>query len=521
MQRTIVIGSGIGGLAAALRLAHDGHDVTVLERHTAPGGKMRTLPSPAGHVDAGPTVLTMFPVFQDLFHSVRERLEDHVTLIPQSILARHFWPDGSQLDLHADPMESARAVADFAGTEAAAQFRAFSDKARTMFRAFDKPMMQTGNPSLVQLIKEVIKNPALLLHMSPGQTLAGMLTRDFDDPRLQQLFGRYATYVGGSPYQSPALLGLIWHAEAQGVSVVKGGMHALAQAVEALARQKGASFIYECGVQRIEKENGRVTGVVTEQGNRLTCDTVVFNGDPLALATGMLGPDVETVAPQTRNSNRSLSADVWSFGATPKGPCAKDLIHHNVFFCQDPKTEFTALAAGKTPTQATLYVCAQDRGHASPPTGAERFEIIRNAPPLPARHQETTQQCQDMTFLPLRSMGLEFDKMPEQRTLTRPTDFETMFPGSRGSLYGQSPHGMMASLKRPRARTNIAGLYLVGGGTHPGAGVPMATLSARHVVEAMKADQTSTSPSRRTAMPGGMSTESALTGGGPSRSSPS
>jgi 1-hydroxycarotenoid 3,4-desaturase len=233
---------------------------------------------------------------------------------------------------------------------------------------------------------------------------------------------------------------------------------------------------------------------------------VIFNGDPRALATGLLGPDVAKVARQTQTTERSLSADVWSFAARPTGPRAPELAHHNVFFCADPRQEFDDLTAGRTPRDATLYICAQDRGTHRATTGKERFEIIRNAPPRPGKTQETTDQCQTMTFTPLRDMGLGFDRIPDRQSLSRPQDFDRLFPASQGSLYGQSPHGMTAALKRPRARTAIKGLFLVGGGAHPGAGVPMATLSARHVAEAIETDRTSTLPSRQTAMHGGTST---------------
>jgi phytoene dehydrogenase-like protein len=230
----IVIGAGIAGLASALRLSAAGLKVMVLERAPHPGGKMRTVPSPAGPVDTGPTVLTMRAVFEDLFAQAGARLDEHVTLHRQHCLARHFWTDGSQLDLFDDPGENRAAIRAFAGEKAAAQFDAFSSRARTLFEAFDAPMMQAATPSLPSLGLHVALRPWLLPRMAPGKTLAQLLESAFDDPRLAQLFGRYATYVGGSPYGVPALLALIWEAEAAGVWVVEGGMHQLARAIEGL-----------------------------------------------------------------------------------------------------------------------------------------------------------------------------------------------------------------------------------------------------------------------------------------------
>ncbi len=517
-DRVVIIGSGIGALSAAARLANHGLRVLVLERHATPGGKMRCLPSDLGPVDAGPTVLTLRGVFDALFNELGERLEDHVTLIPQHILARHFWPDGNTLDLHNTEEGSAEAIRHFSGARAAAQFRSFSARARTLFEGFDGPVMRSPAPSLPGLAAHVMRNPHLLRPMAPLSTLADVLDKSFDDPRLSQLFGRYATYVGGSPYEVPGLLALIWQAEAAGVWVVEGGMHRLAQALQGLAETRGAEFRFDSHVDRIEVTQAEgARAVILADGTRIPADTVLFNGDPRALATGALGRDCAHVAPQTETSARSLSAEVWAFAATPQGP---ELAHHNVFFRDTPKSEFDALARGDMAPDPTLYVCAQDRGQNAPNRTAERFEIIANAPPVHARAtQEDHETCQTRTFRTLARFGLTFHPTPQAAALTTPSDFARLFPASDGSLYGQSPHGMTAAFKRPTARTGVPGLYLAGGGTHPGAGVPMAALSGQHAAAAIMRDRTSTSTSPATATPGGISTDSAPTA--PARSASS
>ncbi len=523
-ENVLVIGAGLGGLAAALRLAHAGCAVTVLERHAGPGGKMRTLPSPAGPVDTGPTVMTMRWVFDALFAEVGARLEDHLTLHAESLLARHWWPDGACLDLHADAEASAAAIRDFAGPRAEAEFQAFDAEAAALFAAFDAPMMQAPRPAFGRLAAAVLARPALIGPMAPFATLAGRLARRFSDPRLRQLFGRYATYVGGSPYAAPAVLALIWHAEARGVWRVEGGMHRVAQALERLAAAKGASFQYNAHVARIETRDGRASGVVLADGRRLPARAIVFNGDPAALERGLLGADARRAVPAGAVRPRSLSAQVWAFAARPSGP---DLAHHNVFFGADPHREFDPIAAGRLPDEPTLYVCAQDRGCGTAPPDLERFEIIMNAPPLAeGRAREDDGTCrmpdfQDRVFGGLARSGLTFDPLPQAPALTTPAGFEALFPGTDGSLYGRSPHGLTASLRRPTARSCLPGLYLAGGGAHPGAGIPMATLSGKHAAAATLGDLASTSTSPRTAMPGGMSTPSRTVAAAPSPSSPS
>ncbi|MFK7837158.1 MAG: 1-hydroxycarotenoid 3,4-desaturase CrtD [Sulfitobacter sp.] len=515
-----VIGAGIGGLAAALRLAHSGARVSVFERHAGPGGKMRTVPSEAGPVDAGPTVLTMKHVFEQLFADTGSALAHHITLAREDILARHFWPDGTTLDLMADPAASTENVARAFGSGSAAEFTRFAARAKTLFDAFDAPMMQTAAPSLSALTARVLRAPHLIPKMDSLRSLDQSLARQFSEPKLVQLFGRYATYVGGRPEASPALLSLIWHAEAQGVWHVKGGMHQLAQAIAQRAADLGAHFHYNAHVEQIEITQGRPTAILTDHA-RTQIDAVLFNGDPRALAQRQLGDDARAAVRQTGTEPRSLSAYVHSFAAQPRG---LPLAGHNVFFCADPRDEFDAIADGKMPKDATLYLCAQDRFGGATPSGPERFEIIMNAPPAPdtnAFSPKDQDRCHSATLQRLAHFGLHFNPDPPSSSLTMPQNFAALFPASNGSLYGRSPHGMMAAFQRPTVRSRIPGLYLVGGGVHPGAGIPMATLCAQHAAEAITTDLSLTSTSPRADTHGGTSTVSRTMANAPSPSSPS
>lgn len=494
-QHVAIIGAGIGGLAAALRLSHRGLRVTVFERHSAPGGKMRTVPSVAGPVDAGPTVLTIKPVFDSLFADVGHRLSDHVNLIPQDILARHFWPDGTKLDLMQDHETSVENIRTTFGAKAAQDFVAFSQRARRLFEAFDAPMMQSAAPSQLALTRVVAKNPTLLPAMDPLRSLAQSLQKQFSEPRLAQLFARYATYVGGVPASSPALLNLIWQAESQGVWHVEGGMHHLARSIATLATTFGAEFHYNTHITRIETQSGIASAVQTDHA-RIPVDAILFNGDPAALCDGNLGQTAKPAVPSIAATPRSLSASVMSFAAKADGA---PLAAHNVFFADDPTSEYAPLSKGQLQTDPTLYVCAQDRFGDAIPTDQERFEIILNNPPIktpdaqcPADFEKVKHQCQTLILDRLQHFNLTFSPMPEATMMTLPQTFDSLFPASKGSLYGRSPHGMLAAFKRPTARTALKRLYLVGGGAHPGAGVPMATLSAKHAAEAILNDLTST-----------------------------
>lgn len=525
-DRVVIVGAGIAGLAAALRLAQAGCAVTVVEAQAAPGGKMRALPSVAGPVDAGPTVLTLRQHVDALFEAAGESLESHLTLHPLTTLARHYWRDGTAFDLMADPEATAANLAAAFGAGAVDDWRAFSARAGRLFDAFDAPMMQAARPTSRALAARVLRDPGLIRAMAPHQSLAAMLSGAFRDPRLAQLYGRYATYVGGAPQRSPALLALIAAAEARGVWVVEGGMHRLAATLGSLARARGATFRYGEPVRRIEVQGGRAAGVVTDRG-RIPADAVLFNGDPRALACGLLGDGPRAAVPARPLAARSLSAMVLAFAAAPAGP---PLAHHTVFFGDVPDAEFPPILRGEQPADATLYLCAQDRHDDTAPGGPgapERFEIILNAPPLgdPLRDTPETEKearaCLERIVDRLGAFGLSFAPPPTRADLTTPAGFDGLFPGSRGSLYGQSPHGLTAGLKRPGSETAVPGLFLCGGGAHPGAGVPMAILSARHAAEAILTGLALPSRRRRAAMPGGMSTASQTTAGARFRSSDS
>jgi len=525
--RTVVIGAGIGGLAAALSLAVAGREVIVFEAAEAPGGKMRALPSPAGPVDSGPTVFTLKPYFDDLFAVAGTRLENEVDIASESLLARHFWPCGGRLDLFSDAGRSAEAVTAFAGARDGAAFSRLAADARRLFDAFEGPVMRRPRPSLGGIARALFADPGLTPLLAPPRTLWQALSRRFEDPRLAQLFARYATYVGGSPYATPALLMLIWEAESRGVWRIEGGMSALAQALARLVERWGGILHLGTPVAEIIVAHGRASGVRLADGELVRADSIVFNGDPAALGQGALGAAARKAAPCVSAKKRALSAYVWAFAAKPEGRAGADLAHHSVFFNANYRAEFDAIARGEMPTDATLYVCAQDRGIGRTPQGLERFEIIMNGPAHAAAgpdmrgNEEEFDRCLTTTTGLLAAQGLSFTPQPGRTALSTPQDFARRYPGSSGSLYGQSPHGAMAAFERPGPRSAIPGLFLAGGGVHPGAGVPMAMLSGRHAAAEILRDPISLSPSRRTAMHGGMSTASPRMAAARSPSSPS
>jgi hypothetical protein len=295
-------------------------------------------------------------------------------------------------------------------------------------------------------------------------------------------------------------------------------MHRLAAAVHGWRRRaaRGSASGRRCSISRRRAADVPRVGSPMARGSRpiSSFSTAI----PRRFSTAISGKPPSTpsptgrVAPQPvglRLGFRRRTARAWSLPITTS------------FSAPIRRWNSATSPRGGCPRDATLYICAQDRGGATRPTGPERFEIIMNGPPGHLATDEERQTCRTRTFATLEKMGLTFSPVPDDTHLTTPADFDRAFPASDGSLYGRSPHGMMATFHRPAARTAVPGLYLCGGGTHPGAGIPMACLSGKHAAAAIMSDLASTSTSRRTATRGGMSTASPTMANAPSRSSAS
>jgi 1-hydroxycarotenoid 3,4-desaturase len=492
-KRAVIAGAGIAGLAAAIDLARAGVDVTVVEAQPSAGGKIRQVESGGALFDAGPTVLTMRWVFDQLFSDAGASFSDAVTATPLHVLARHAWDDKGYLDLFSDAERSADAIGAFAGAKEAAGYRAFAKRAADTYRTLEGPFILSDQPNPVSLAMGAgLKGLGDLWRISPFTTLWNALGEHFADERLRQLFARYATYVGSSPFDAPATLMLIADVERQGVYILDGGMHALASACQALAVQHGVKFRFGERVTRITTEFGRFRSATLHGGDVLKGDAVIINADPSAVSRGLFGPQIEMAAANHHRAQRSLSAITFCFRAKSSG---LPLEHHNVFFCRNYQQEFDdVFRYARIPADPTVYICAQDRGHGTmADDGAERLFCLVNAPAIGDVHEFTQseiRQCEQRLMSRINRCGLQVSPASDP-VLSTPSDFNRLFPATGGALYGQTSHGWTASFTRPSARTRCPGLYLAGGGTHPGAGVPMAATSGRIAARAVFQDLTS------------------------------
>lgn len=527
--RVLVVGAGVGGLVTAALLARQGLSVRVLERAAAPGGKLSQRALGPLQLDAGPTVLTMRWVFDALFEALDLVFDARVSLRRCEVLARHAW--GAQtLDLLADPHDSAEAIAALAGPREGQRYLRFCRQAEAVFQTLDQPFLRSSRPNPLSLSWRVgLHRLPALLAIRPFRSLWRELEDLFEDPRLRQLFGRYATYCGSSPFEAPATLMLVAHVERCAVWQLEGGMHALLEALLVAAQRQGVQLSCGQGVAEIGCDARGVRGLRLDSGEWLEAEAVVFNGDVQALELGLLGPAARgavtgRAGAVPRAASPSLSALTWHLEAEASG---FELSHHNVFFSapqqQGYRREFAALAAGRLPPDPTVYVCAQDRqGLRRPrpgqlPAGPERLMCLVNAPAqrlgpggLAGEGQvlssEEIEACEQAMWRQLAAAGLRLKPGSQAVLRTGPAEFAQRYPGSGGALYGRASQGWRSAFQRPAQRSRIPGLYLAGGTAHPGPGVPMAALSGQLAAQQLLEDLASTSRSRLVAMPGGIST---------------
>jgi len=518
-HHVVVVGAGMGGLSVAVDLARQGIKITVIDKAPSPGGKMREVKVGGTFIDAGPTVFTMRWVFESLFSDAGSNLTDALSLEKAEVLARHAWrgenAPPTTLDLYADIEASVNAIGDFASAKDAEGYRLFCARSKAIYQTLKDSYIASQRPSPLDLVRRIgFTNLGDLINIAPFRSLWGALGDYFPDPRLRQLFARYATYVGSSPALAPATLMLIAHVEQDGVWTVKGGMRRIADAIQTLGQRHGAEYKFSTNVEEIIVLANTVTGVRIKRHDGtedvIACDAVVFNGDVSALTLtqdrggSILGDNVKrTVLPKpTPALDRSLSAITWNMRAPINARQSHSSPHtsytphhHNVFFAPNYLDEFSAVFnSRRIASTPTVYVCAQDRPFATEnETNAkdERLLVLINAPADGDTHSISTAEIArltDATFGLIRDCGYQIDNPDEDVVLTTPDKFHDLFPGTGGALYGRANHGAMASFARVGAKTAINGLYLAGGSVHPGPGVPMATLSGRLAAAQLLAD---------------------------------
>ena len=473
-MRVAVIGAGVGGLACAIRLAHAGHAVTVYEQGPAAGGKCGRVTVDGFTWDSGPSLLTMPWVLEQLFADTGAPLDSELELLRVEPVTRYAFADGSSVEISADLPRCLEALEAWSPGSGAEWVR-FLGTCAGMWRA-SEPFL-TGPPPWPPRRPrpgDPRPDPRDLLRVRPWWTLRQLARAHTRDPRLRMVIERFATYAGADPRRAPAALAVAGYVEhAFGAWHPRGGLYELVAAMVRRLEALGGEVRLQTPVQAVERRDGAVRGVTTATGFE-PAEVVVANADARRVTRDLVNP----AAPPRALGERSLSGLALMLGLRGRTP---GLVHHAISFPADYDAEFDDVFVHRRPVRdPTIYVsasCATDPSEA-PPDGENWFVLV-NAPAVGADADWDAAEERLIDSLGVR------DRL-QARARRTPADLERETGAVGGAIYGDAPHGRLGTLRRPgNAVSGTRGLWLVGGTTHPGGGLPLVMLSGALVARAI------------------------------------
>lgn len=483
-----VVGAGLGGLATAIRLQAAGYRVTLFDRQTGPGGKAFTEQIGPYRFDTGPSLLTMKHVFDDLFAAASRSFDDYVTTSPLDPVCRYFWRDGTRFQTAGDSARLARDAAAVFGIDAGAVERFLAYSARihrvTAHLFLERSLHEWPTYASAGFWRSLVQLPQI----DALRTMDRAVASYFQEPHLRQLFDRYATYNGSSPYRTPATLNIIPHVEyAIGSHAVHGGIYEIPRAMDRVAEELGVRRRYGSVVERIEvdaargprgRAGGRVTGVRVA-GVHEPFDVVVSNVDVTPTYRDLLQ---DTKAPRYRRyqaTEPSSSGIVFYFGVKRRFP---ELGLHNIFFSDDYEREFREIFdEGRAPDDPTIYVniTAKEGAPGDAPADGENWFVLVNAPHDAGQDWEAEAGRVRRAVVERlgRELQCDLESLIEVEARLLPPDIEARTDSWGGSLYGISSNSRLAAfLRHPNRSRRYPGLFFVGGSAHPGGGMPLVVL---------------------------------------------
>jgi len=484
----IVIGAGVGGLSAAIGLAARGAKVTVLERNANIGGKLNVWEHGGFRFDTGPHVLTMLWALEEVFENAGRRLGDVLDLVRLDTVCRYHFEDGQTLDAPGSPEDAARAIAAFAPADEAG-FRRFLDYAHQVSDATTEPFLKQDFGASVRGIPSPQQWGQLtsFLALKPWRTLRGVVREHFTDPRLRQVFELYALYSGSHPDRASGIFATVADVQwREGTYYVRGGLYQLAQALRDAAEHLGVSFQTNTEATEIIVKQGRARGVQTRCGDRLFADAVVCNADCLSALTSLVPHSArrQWKEPRVEKIEPSTSAFLLLLGVKGEYP---QLAHHNSFLAADGEAEFESIFDAQKPADdPTIGVACQSvTDPTKAPPGCTNLFVMTNPPALSPHFDWTTEAARyrEIVLAKLERMGLtDLRNRIVVEQLWTPLDLESRYHAYKGAIYGLSSNGWRQGfLRPPQVSPDVAGLYFVGGSTHPGGGVPLCALSGTNV----------------------------------------
>jgi phytoene desaturase len=494
VSHIVIVGAGLGGLGTAVRLAAAGHRVTMLEKNPTPGGKMNVVEAEGFRFDTGPSLLTLPGVLADTFRAAGRRVEDYLTLEALDPICHYRFADGSEINTSANLPRLVSEVGNLSGDDVTGLFR-FLAYSRKLFERAGPIFLLRERPRLRDLItRRALDTLRIDAHLSMHRAVR----RFFKDWRLVQLFDRYATYNGSSPFHAPATLAMIPYVElAGGAWYIKGGMYRLVEALVEVARELGVNLQTNTEVaeilieRRAGRMSGRAAGVRFVGGGTLLADAVVVNADPVYAYTTLVPEQFRRPRLLRRMEHLEPSSSGFVLLLGVKGDY-RSLSHHNIFFSRDYRAEFDYIFERREPApEPTIYVACTTKSDPTqaPPDHLNLFVLV-NAPALTpdADWRIWRGWYRDLILSRLEKEGLANlrERIVFERIIT-PQDFGDMYHAWQGSIYGLSSNSRQTAFLRPANRAPWLGnVFFVGGSVHPGGGIPLVLLSARLVARLVK-----------------------------------
>jgi phytoene desaturase len=472
--RVAVIGSGFGGLAAAIRLQAAGCDTVIFEKRDQPGGRAYVYRDNGFIFDAGPTVITAPECLEELFTVAGKSMQDYVELLPVKPFYRLFWDDGYQFDYSDDDdaLEKqirAKSPADWAG------YQRFLKYSQEVFREGYEKLVHVPFLSLSSMVAVAPQ----LIRLEAYRSVYSVVAKHIRDPHLRQLFSFHSLLVGGNPFTTTSIYTLIHCLERKwGVFFPKGGTGRLVQALVKLFQELGGEIRFNSEIARIVTRNGAVTGLQSQSGREESFDLAVSNADVVHTYDRLLKDEPRAAAMRRKLGRKKYSMSLFLiyFGTKRKYP---NLQHHNVVFGPRYRELLGDIfERGRLADDFSLYLHAPTRSDPSlAPPGCEGFYVLSPVPHLGKLAMDWQVEgpryaAKILEYLEQRYMPGLTASIVTQRIFT-PADFASELNAHHGSAFSLEPRLMQSAYFRVHNRDrNIRGLYFVGAGTHPGAGIP-------------------------------------------------
>lgn len=478
-DHVVVVGAGLAGLSAALRLTGAGRKVTVVERESVPGGRNGLLDKSGYAFDTGPSVLTMPDLIADALACVGEDIKDWLDLVPLSPLYRAFYADGSQLDVHADTNRMQEEIAKTISQEEAIGYGRYVDFVTKLYKYEMNDFIDRNIDSPLNLLTP---NLARLIALGGFRRLAPKVNQYLKDPRTQKVYSFQAMYAGVSPQQALAIYAVIAYMDSvNGVFFPKGGMHAVPRALAGAAEKHGVTFKYNTTATGIEKRNGRATAVLTNNGERIECDVVVLNPDLPVAWRDLLGKEPFSI----KRLNYSPSCVTLLIGSNKS---YDRLAHHNIHFGESWDGVFDELIKKKTlmSDPSILVTVPSKDDPALAPAGKSSYYVLFPTPNLSADidWKKIGPKYRDEMIKALELRGYDgFGDSVEVEHMTTPLDWKEQGM-EMGAPFASAHTFFQTGPFRPRnMAAGFENVVFAGSGTQPGVGVPMVLISGRLAAE--------------------------------------